>query len=60
MISVITVCLLICLAYLYFAFVMDLKDEDRLSDDEVFYGKLSLKEIKRMFINNQNHRQTIA
>lgn len=39
---------------------MDLKDEDRLSDDEVFYGKLSLKEIKRMFINNQNHRQTIA
>ncbi|KAI8438395.1 hypothetical protein MSG28_010937 [Choristoneura fumiferana] len=60
MISVITVCLSICLVYLYFAFVMDLKDDDRLSDDEVFYGKLSLKEIKRMFISNQNHRQTFA
>ncbi|XP_063616767.1 uncharacterized protein LOC134789970 [Cydia splendana] len=38
---------------------MSLRDDEPCSDDEVFYGKLSLRELKRMFISNQN-RQTIA
>ncbi|XP_063357576.1 uncharacterized protein LOC134647238 [Cydia amplana] len=40
--------------------IMSLRDDEPYSDDEVFYGKLSLRELKHMFISHQNNRQTIA
>ncbi|XP_063548594.1 uncharacterized protein LOC134755886 [Cydia strobilella] len=40
--------------------IMSLRDDEPCSDDEVFYGKLSLGELKHMFISQQNTRKTIA
>ncbi|XP_061713995.1 uncharacterized protein LOC133522630 [Cydia pomonella] len=39
---------------------MSLRDDESTSDDEVFFGKLSLKELKHMFCIHQNNGQTIA
>ncbi|XP_061708732.1 uncharacterized protein LOC133518950 isoform X2 [Cydia pomonella] len=61
-ISFITFQLLIYLPvkFLINVIIMSLRDDESCSDDEVFYGKLSLKEVKHMFIRHQNNRQTIA
>ncbi|XP_047985336.1 uncharacterized protein LOC125225601 [Leguminivora glycinivorella] len=48
------------LKFLINAIIMSLRDDEQCSDDEVFYGKLSLGELKHMFISHQNNRQTIA